>query len=42
MYCAAHVLCEHCGQLEEEAIEVAGTNDLPDLLASYGNPNFPP
>lgn len=30
-----YMLCETCGQQEEDAIEKAGTNDLPELLASY-------
>lgn len=28
-------LCMSCGEKEEMAIEVAGTNDIPELLATY-------
>ena len=29
------ILCEYCGEQEEKAIEHKGTNDIPELLATY-------
>lgn len=40
LYGSNHLLCEDCEYNEECMIEDSGTNDLPELLASYGAPNF--
>lgn len=29
------LLCESCSEVEEEVVERHGTNDLPELLATY-------
>lgn len=39
LYGSRHYLCEGCGDAEEKAVEIAGTNDLPKLLATYHYPN---
>jgi hypothetical protein len=39
LYGSKHILCEKCGQKEEEAVESAGSNEIPELLAKYGEPN---
>lgn len=39
LYGSRHILCEPCGQSEETQIDTAGTNNLPELLSTYGHPN---
>lgn len=39
LYGAAHVICQSCWQLEQDAIEEVGHNEFPGVLATYGPPN---
>lgn len=39
LYDAQHLLCASCYDAEEDEMFLAGTNDLPATLASYGPPN---
>lgn len=39
IYRSRHRLCSDCFDDEDKEIEAAGTNDLPDTLASYGPEN---
>lgn len=41
LYGSNHVLCKTCGDVEEKLRQSEGSNDLPDLLASYGPANCP-
>lgn len=39
LYGSRHLICEPCFHDEDAEIELRGTNDLPERLASYGQPN---
>ena len=39
LYKSNHEICEPCFHAEWDEIEEAGTNNLPERLASYGPPN---
>lgn len=39
LYGARHILCEPCFFDEDEQIDERGTNNLPDTLERYGEPN---
>ena len=34
------LLCQACSDTEEECVEMCGTNDCPELLASYGHHTY--
>lgn len=35
LYGSNHILCRKCSRFEDEQVDEAGTNNLPQLLASY-------
>ena len=39
IYRSCHILCEPCFFAEDAEIDAAGTNDLPETLAKYGDEN---
>ena len=41
LYRSNHTICVPCFHAEDEQIETEGTNNLPDVLESYGEENAP-